>query len=696
MNSGTRAIEAAKTKLVAEAARLAEAALGAVPPAGARRLVTELYAHVPPADIAGRDPVDLCGAAVSLWRLATARKPGTAAIRIFNPRPADDGWSSPRTIVAIVNDDMPFLVDSVHAAMTRAGHEVGLVIHPVVTVARDRDGTLEALDPKTGGARESWMLIEIGREPHLTVLEGLAETVERVLGDVRAAVTDWPAMRATLRSLAAGLATRPLPVPKAEVAEDAEFLRWLDDGNITLLGFRDFPLAAGAAPQSPPLGILRRETRIFGALRDIAALPPDVQRFIRRRELVVVTKTNTRATVHRAARMDAIGIRRFDAAGEVVGVSLFVGLLTSQAAGTPPRAIPIVRRKIERVVARAGMDPAGHDGKALLHILDGFPRDELLQIDTDALYDTAIGVLNLQERQRFALFVRLDPLQRFVSCLVYAPRDRYDTRLRETFAGILAEAFAGTLWDYYLHLDESPLAQVQYIIRTERGAVPRVDLARLEQRLVEAGRGWTDRLESAAAAAWGEDAAKIRLRMTSPFPPAYQARTTPEQAIADLGRVGAVLAGSPLEAALHPRMADDGTPGGYGLRLYRQNDPVILSDVLPVLENLGLRIVAEEPFRIRSELGAIVWIDEFTLAPGAVPARLPDALREKFEAALVAIWRGEIENDGFNRLILSAGLSARQTVILRLYCKVLRQAGSAYSQAYMEETLCRQIGRAHV
>ncbi|HEY1795047.1 MAG TPA: NAD-glutamate dehydrogenase, partial [Stellaceae bacterium] len=487
--------------------------------------------------------------------------------------------------------------------------------------------------------------------------------------------------------LAAELPQQSLPVPRGEVAEDAEFLRWLDNGNLTLLGFRDFPLHPGAAPQSPPLGLLSADdTPILGGLRDFSALPPDVQRFLHRRELLLVTKTNTRATVHRAARMDAIGIRRFDAAGEVLGVSLFVGLLTSRAAGTAPRAIPIVRRKIERVVARAGIDPAGHDGKALLHILDGFPRDELLQIDVDALYDTAIGVLNLQERQRFALFVRPDPLQRFVSCLVYAPRDRYDTRLRERFAGILAEAFAGTVSDYFLHLDESPLARVQYIVRTQRGAVPSVDLGKLEARLVEAGRGWSDRLESAAAAAWGEDAAKIRLRTVAPFPAAYQARTTAEQTIADLDRVTSILAGAPLEASLHPRGKED---GGWGLRLYRRDEPVALSDVLPVLENLGLRIVAEEPFRIETELGPIVWIDEFTLVPGAVPARLADAMREKFEAALVAIWQGEIENDGFNRLVLSAGLSARQTVILRLYCKVLRQAGSAYSQAYMEETLSR-------
>ncbi|HEX3882991.1 MAG TPA: NAD-glutamate dehydrogenase [Stellaceae bacterium] len=695
MQSGTSAIEAAKARLVGAAATLAEAALGATDPARARRYVAEFYEHVPPVDIAGRDPVDLCGAAAALWRLAARRPPGTALVRIYNPRPAADGWSSPRTIAAIVNDDMPFLVDSVHAALSGAGHEVCLVIHPVVSVARDGDGNFAELDPASGGIRESWMLVEIGREPHAAALDALTATIGEALGDVRAAVSDWPAMRATLRSLASGLAARNPPVPQDEIAEAGAFLRWLDDGNFTFLGFRDYPVSGNAGADGPPLGILRdADTPLLGALRDFAALPRDAQHFLRRRELLAVTKTNTRARVHRSARMDAIGIRRFDALGEVAGISVFVGLFTSRAAGTGPRDIPVVRRKLDRIVARAGMAPAGHDGKALLHILDGFPRDELFQIDDDALYDTAIGVLNLQERQRFALFVRRDPLQRFVSCLVYAPRERYDSRLREVFGGILTAAFGGTLWDFYVHLDESPLAQVQFIIRTRGGAVPDVNLAALERKLIEAGRGWTDRLETAAAAAWGEDAARNRLRGLAPFPPAYQARTTPAQAIADLDQVTAILAGSPLEASLHPRAAGQEGGGGYGLRLYRRDDPVVLSDILPVIENLGLRIIAEEPFRIESESGPAVWIDEFTLAAGAVPAKLPEALREKFEAALVAIWLGNIENDGFNRLILAAGLSARQTVILRLYCKVLRQAGSAYSQAYMEETLFRHAAIA--
>ena len=334
-----------------------------------------------------------------------------------------------------------------------------------------------------------------------------------------------------------------------------DFLRWLDDDNFTYLGFRDyvFPGAAGAAPRQP-LGILAEASYpVFGGLRDLAALPPDVQEFVRRREPLIIAKTESRATVHRAVHMDAIGVRRFNTAGEVVAVGLFVGLFTSTAYSRSLRSIPLLRRKVRRTIERAGFAAESHDGKALLHILESFPRDELFQITEDGLFDTAIGILNLQERQRIALFVRRDPLERFVSCLVYVPRERYETRLRQSFATILEEAYAGTVTDFYAHLDKSVLAHVQFIIRVTRGAVPPVDVAALEQRLAEAGRSWSDRVEEAATAAFGEVPGRARLRRLKPFPIAYQARTAPAQAIADLDRIETVLAGSPIEVSLHPR-----------------------------------------------------------------------------------------------------------------------------------------------
>jgi glutamate dehydrogenase len=683
-------IEEEKAERIRCAAELAERA-DIAPPAQLARFIAELYEHVPPGDIAARTPADLRGGALALWRFASRRRPGDANVRLYNPAEAGDGWSSPHTIVEIVNDDMPFLVDSATAAINEAGREVRLVIHPILRAARDADGVLLGLDPPQGGLRESWMQIAVTRMPDDAERAALGAGLRGVLADVRRAVADWPTMRRQLQAVVAALAAAPPPLPAAELSEGSDFLRWLDDDNFTYLGFRDYAFDGADGPAAPPLGILAEESvGVFGGLRDLAALPADVQQFMRRRELLLIAKTEQRATVHRATHMDAIGVRRFDAAGAVVGLRLFLGLFTSTAYSRSPRAIPLLRRKVSRTMARAGLAADSHDGKALQHILDTLPRDELFQIGEDALFDIATGILNLQERQRVALFVRRDPLERFVSCLVYVPRERYDTRLRQEFAAVLQQAFAGTVTDFYTHLDESVLARVQFIVRTTRGAVPPVDLATLERRIADAARTWTDRVVEVAAAALGEAEAHARMRRLAAFPIAYQARTTPAQALADLDRIEAVLAGSAFEASLHPREDGDAP----GLRLYRPGEPIVLSDMLPILENLGLRIIAEEPFRIAAADGRAVWIHEFTLGAGSAPGAPPDALRRRFEAALAAVWHGAVENDGFNRLVLAAGLSARQATVLRLYCKVLRQAGSSFSQAYMEATLARHAAIA--
>jgi glutamate dehydrogenase len=678
----TSDIEVNKEASVGAAAALAATRCAARESAAARDFVAAFYEHAPPADIAARDPADLCGGALALWRFGARRQPGEARVRVYNPSEAADGWSSPHTIVEIVNDDMPFLVDSTTAAINERAGVVRLVIHPVIAVARDGEGNFSGLDPAEGGRRESWMQIEVTREPGTAERSALADALAGVLADVRAAVTDWPKMRDVLTEVCAGLAATTAPLSSAELGEGVEFLRWLDAGNFVLLGVRDY--AFGGDGGRRPLGVLREaDYSAFGGLRDIAALPPDVRDFVRRRELLIISKTDRRSTVHRRVPMDAIGVRRFGADGEVTGLILMVGLFTSAAYARDLHSVPLLRAKVEQIVARGGLSPTSHDGKALIHILDTFPRDELFQTGVDALSETAIGILNLQERQRVALFVRRDPLERFVSCIVYVPRDRFDTALRHRFEAILTGAFAGALASHYVHVDDSALAQLQFIIATTRGQVPTVDVAALEKTLAEAGRSWEDRVEAAATEAFGEGEAHRRLSRLLPLPVDYQSLTTPEQAIADLGPIEAVLAGSPLEASLHPRLGET-TPG---LRLYRRDAPVVLSDTLPVLENLGLRIISEEAHRIESRGGAAVWVHEFTLAEGTVSAETAAIMREKFEEALVAIVGGAVENDGFNRLVLAAGISARQTTILRLYCKVLRQAGSTFSQAYMEDTL---------
>jgi glutamate dehydrogenase len=675
--------ETKKAKLIRGAIVLCEESLDPAERDVAATVIAKFYEHVPPGDVIERRLADLGEAALSLWRFAGRRLPGHAKIRVYNPEPHVDGWSSPHTVIEIVNEDMPFLVDSVTAAINAGDRVVRLVIHPTLTVDRTPAGRLrEIRQPGDAGTRESWMQIEITREPDPAGLAKLTEELSRVLVDVRAAVGDWEAMRRNLRILLDDLSGPPAPpVPTHELVEAQDFLAWLDDDNFTFLGFRDYLFDGPSEPVWPSLGILADpEYRIFDGLRDLPSLPPEVQTYIRRRELLVITKSNRRATVHRAAHMDVIGLRRFDASGAVIGIRLFLGLLTSPAYNRDPRAIPLLRRKIRHIVERSGLSPASHDGKALLHILDNLPRDELFQGSEDELFDTVIGVLNLQERQRIAVFVRRDPLERFVSALVFAPRERYDSNLRRRFAAILERAFAGRLSAFYTHLDDAALARIQFIIRTTRGQVPVVDTAALERELAEAGRTWADHLEEEAAAAFGEGEARARLRRLKPFPITYQALTSTTQAIADLPYIEKALAGSPLEVVLQSAAES----GRIGLRLYRAKDPVVLSDILPMLENLGLRVVAEEPFRIDASDGDTVWVHQFQVAG---ETEVTAAAARRFEEALVALWTGRVENDGFNRLILGAGLSARQITILRLYAKLLRQAGSTFSQAYMEAAL---------
>jgi len=688
--------EEQKNEAVEAVAALATRRLGDGRAAAVARFVRRFYSHVPPEDILDRAPEDLYGAALSLWRFAETRPPGRARLRVIDPRVEEEGWRSPRTIVEIVNDDMPFLVDSVTAALAGEGFAVNLVIHPILRVERDAEGRLAALrDDAAGngdgaGLRESFMHVEISAESGGARLDALTAALERVLGEVRAAVTGWAAMRARIQRVIADLAEEPPPLAEAERKEAADFLAWLDDANFTFLGFREYRFGAGEGSldivPGSGLGILGDDSYpVFDGLRNFATLPPDVRQFLREPRLLLITKSNRRARVHRPVHMDAICIKSFDGEGRAIGERLVVGLFTSLAYSRSPRAIPLLRRKVERTLERAGFDPASHDGKALLHILDTYPRDELFQIGEDELLETAMGILHLQERQRIALFVRRDPFERFVSCLVYVPRERYDTALRQRFAAILERAFSGTIETFNAQLDESVLGRVHFIVRTTPGRFGAIDAAAIERDLAEAGRSWADRIGEALGRAKGEAAGSALLRRyADAFPTAYRERFGGAAGVADIERLEELQHGAPIAVTLY--RAPDGDDRELGFKIYRLATPVPLSEVLPVLEHLGLKVITETPYAIAPAGSAAAWMQDFSLI---MPSGEVDVARDRarFEEAFLRLWSGSMESDGLNRLVLMAGLDWRQVVVLRLYVKVLRQAGSAYSQAYMEDAL---------
>ena len=688
--------EQRKQEAVETAAELAVQRLKGERGADVARFLRRFYGHVPPEDIVGRSSDELYGAALSLWRFAESRPSGRAKLRVINPRLEEHGWRSPRTVIEIVNDDMPFLVDSVTSALAAQGVAVHLIIHPILRLERDEGGRIVALcerEAKANGnaLRESFMHVEIGEESDPQRLAELAALLERVLGEVRAAVEDWQQMRRRLAAIVADLGTHPPPLDAAERTEALDFLAWLDDDNFTFLGFREYRFgeARGGGLDIVPgsgLGILRDDGyTVFDGLRNFATLPPDVREFLREPRVLMISKSNRRTLVHRPVHMDVICIKMFDANGRAVGERLFVGLFTSLAYSRSPRQIPLLRRKVWNVLQRSGFGPSSHDGKALQHILDNYPRDELFQMGDGELYDTALGILNLQERQRVALFVRRDPFERFISCLVYVPRERYDTALRRRFAAILEEAFGGTVDSFNTQLDQSMLARVHFILRTTPGHLALADIEQVERRLAEASRSWGDRLAEALGEAHGEEASRALLqRYGEAFPIAYRERFSAAVAVGDVERFEALRQGAAIGVALYHTL--EAETAELRFKIYRAGLPLPLSDVLPVLEHLGLKVIAEVPYAFAPAGGPALSMQDFSLVATAGDVDVGRD-RARFEAAFLAIWSGAMESDGLNRLVLAGGLDWRQVTVLRLYSKVLRQGGSAYSQAYMEDAL---------
>ncbi len=681
--------ETEKLLLIDRIAALAEAAKPEARPAD--RFVRAFYKNVPPDDILNRRPEDLFPGPATLWQFMAERRPGRAKIRLIDPRDPAHGWTGGRTVLQIVNDDMPFLVDSVTAALNTLGLTVQLVIHPIVPVERDGHGKLLGLAPGlTGDLKESVMQIELGGRVASDKSEAIIESLERVLGDVRAAVVDWGVMNKRVEHIIDDLGSAALPVPASEAAEVGAFLTWLVANNFTFLGYREyaFDQEGLAIVADAGRGILRNDAYlVFDGLRHFTTLSPDVQQFLRSPQLMMISKSNQKSTVHRPAQLDTVGIKTFDANGDVSGQKLIVGLFTSASYGHPPGSVPVLRRKVHRCIERSGFAPDSHDGKALQHILDTYPRDELFQIGEEELFQTALGILHLQERQRIALFMRQDPFERFVSALVYVPRDRLSAEVRRRMAAILEQAYDGKLQSETLHIEESALARMHFIITTVPGQQRETETAKIEQLLVEAGRVWADRLGDALAARLGaERTAELLPRFADALPNAYVERFAAAAAVADIEQILAVESGAPV--ALIVDRSRPGASAALKLKTFHAADPIALSDVLPMLENLGLKVINEIPFEVRpKESSRPIWIQEFELLPKSGDAIDLVEVGPRFEEAFPAIWSADVENDGFNRLVLLAGLSVREITVLRAYCKILRQAGTAFSQAYMEDTL---------
>ncbi|NOT63538.1 MAG: NAD-glutamate dehydrogenase, partial [Acidobacteria bacterium] len=657
------------------------------------QFVNAYYDQVAPDDVIERRADDLYGAALSLWNFARKRTPGQPKLRVFNPTVEEHGWQTTHTVIEIVNDDMPFLVDSVTMEVNRHGQTLHLIVHPIVTVRRENGELIGLAEKGSAGAwAESVMHVEVDRLVAPDQLKELGDGLLRVLSDVRIAVDDWQKMLAQVNVVLEEIEQHHLPVALDESAEGKEFLRWLADNHFTFLGYRCYDLvqlegkdALRIVPESG-LGILRERADRPMATQ-VSLLPESQRAFARLPRLVFVTKANSRSTVHRPAYLDYIGVKRFDAQGQVCGEHRFLGLFTSTAYSAEPEFIPYLRRKTANVIARSGIAPRSHAGKTLLDIIENYPRDELFQIGETDLLNTVTAIVHLGERQRLRLFVRRDPFDRFISCLIYAPRENYNTDLRKRWQALLQQAFNGTGTDYNALLSQSLLVRTLITVHTKPGEIPDYDVADIERRLIGAARVWKDDLQDALLDALGEArGTALFQRFQDAFPAAYSEDFPARAAVPDIARAEQVLAGEgfklslyrPLEAAL----------GTLRFKLVHKGKPVALSDSLPMLECMGLRVLDERPYHLELTGEETVWIHDFGLVSQRADVELEiEQLHEIFEDAFGRIFRGEIERDDFNRLVIAARLPAEEIVILRAYAKYMRQIGFPLTQSFIEATL---------
>ncbi len=653
----------------------------------ARVLAEAFCRRIPEEDFRSRSAADWAGMLAGLLDFLRERRAETPKVRIFNPGQDESGWECSHTVVQIANDDMPFLVDSVTMALS--GHDVLIhaMIHPVVEIGRDPGGHLLAMGER--GKPESLMHIEIDRQSEPAELRRIEASILAALADVRVCVRDWAAARAQMVACAEDFATATLPISDAARQEAQAFLRWVADDHFTFLGYREYEVAREddvevlrALPDTG-LGLLRAKPASVHP-RQLTTLAAHGMPQSGTAEGLILTKTNSRSTVHRPGYMDYIGVLRFDAEGRAIGERRFLGLYTSSAYNRRPWDIPLVRRRFEHVMQQSGLAPNSHSGKALRHILETLPRDELFQSTAEELARTAMGILGLQERSRTKLFLRRDRYGRFFSALVYIPRDRFNTDVRKRIEGMLKEALQGERLDTNIQVGESSLAQLHLLIRPRAGASVEFDEAALEGALARIVRNWQDELRERLVARHGEDRGlRLANRYGRALPAGYIEQVSPDAAADDVERASQLRGGDDLRIHLYRS-----PEGGLRIKLFRLGSDIALSDALPMMENMGLRVLAEHPFELKVGEDHI-FIQDFEIAAQAGVDVDVEGRREAFATAFEAVWRGQAESDGFNRLLLRAGLDWRQVAMLRGYCKFLLQTQVPFSQDYMEETLAR-------
>ncbi len=699
MTKGESAAEPRRRRLLAAARRTLAGDDG---PDFLAALAGDLFGHVTIEDLAAYTAPEIAGFVRSAARALTGRTPGRPLVRVSNPDFECRGRGHREvTLVETVNDNMPYLFDSLLAEIQDFGAEVSLVAHPIVAVVRDTSGRLATyrgraigkVDPDT--TRESLIQIHVARLPSAEACAQLAERLDGVLSEVQRAVQAWPAMQKRLSEATTAFKTTSSPMPADEIEETIAFLEWLLDGNFTMLGMREYDFVGSRRTgelkrrDTPGLGILSDPAvRIMRRGGEAVTTTPTIREFLMRPEALIITKANLKSRVHRRAYIDYVGIKLFSATGRLEGELRLVGLFTATAYTQAAAAIPLLRGKIARVLERAGHDPESHSGRALYNVLESYPRDELFQIDVDLLYQFCREILMLEERPRVRALVRVDKFDRFVSVIVFVPRDRYDSMVRERIGAHLAHIFDGRVSAFYPAFPEAmPLTRIHFIIGRSGGRTPTPERGDLEAGIARIVRTWRDGLHYRLALSDAAHAVALGARYQDAFPPAYRDDFPPEVAVADIAAFERLNEASPLAVRFHP--GDPDRAHVEGLTLIHLATSIALSERVPMLENMGFRVIDERSYEVEPRDRPPVHVHDMALQSAVTGVADIGERAVALTACLTAVWYGRADNDRFNALVLAAGLDWRQAALMRAVARYLRQAGISYTMETMAAALVR-------
>jgi len=644
-------------------------------------------------------PANVKHIARSLLDFSAVRPLRTPLLRIYNPTIQTDGWTSEHTVLELVCDDQPFLLDSVLGALSAENLNIYAVLHPMVAYRRDDQGRRTHLERSNGEGRtgskiESVIHVQFHHHSSKDFLDKLSEKILQIIKSVYLVVGDFGPMRTRLYEMIGQLESYPPTADRSRTEEAVAFLHWLRDNHFVFLGSRTYEFSGDLTNghlrpvDESGLGLLRDPAmRIVRKTKSAVSLSPEIREFFELPTPIIITKSNIRSTIHRRVYMDYIGIKRFDEHGSLVGECRFVGLFTADAYSQSVFSVPLLSQKANRVLDYANTSPNSYNYKALRNILEKFPRDEMFQLTDDELKDTTLQILDLYERPRTRLFLRKDRFDRYASALIYVPRDRYSSVAREKIGKVLIDAFDGRISAYYPYFDDSSLARVQFIIGFDHKPDPqRTNAQHLEDRIIEVTSDWSDDFQTHLIATFGEETGHaLFAAYQQAFTAGYREKTNPRDAVPDIAALRNL--GPYPEICVRTYPDPDAASNILKFKIYRSDSAIALSDMLPILEHLGFRVLHENGFLVHTTQRNF-WIHEFEMETSLVD-ELDQSVPQLIEQAFLAIWRGVSENDAFNQLVVAQGLDWRIASLFRALSRYQRQIGQGLSSSYIVETLTK-------